>query len=281
MKNLKNKRIINMNHLKFKKTSELKQTIKSRTRKKFYNLRMYSIAKNQYIKKIENELLKIKLELQNQQKAYKSLILNMFLGFTIILLIYLNFYKLALIGFGYLLIKNNSLIEANFNDYLVQKGRFNRYYKKRFPILFYVLPIIGTLSGFGLFYTGYLLNNIHQEILLEKVHFLSHKQEVQSLQCLFTVLSIIFFSYIFIDLGIAIYVIQKANTPIKQNWRYVMIVGRAISGTLIGGSAVAAGGTVVATAPEPSAGSNFVHTKTPFGRGWIRNREMCLLKKIL
>ena len=91
--------------------------IKLRNRIKSYNLRMSSIAKNRYIKKIENELLKIKLELENQQKAYKLLILNMFLGFVIILLIYLNFYKLALIGFGYLLIKNNSLIEEKFDDY--------------------------------------------------------------------------------------------------------------------------------------------------------------------
>jgi hypothetical protein len=117
----------------------------------------------------------------------------MFLGFVIILLIYLNFYKLALIGFGYLLIKNNSLIKEKFDDYLVQKGRFNKYYKKRFPILFYVLPIIGTLSGLGMFYTGYLLNDIYQEILVEKVHFFSRKQEIQSLQCLFTVFFIIFF----------------------------------------------------------------------------------------
>jgi hypothetical protein len=71
MKNLNNKQIIKINELKFKKTSELKQTIKLRNRKKSYNLRIYLIAKNRYIKKIENELLKIKLELQNQQKAYK------------------------------------------------------------------------------------------------------------------------------------------------------------------------------------------------------------------
>ena len=144
------------------------------------------------------------------------LILNTCLGLGIISLICLNFYKLAFIGFVYLLIKNNSLIEEKFDDYLIQKDRFNKYYKKRFPILFYVLPIIGTLSGLGMFYTGYLLNDIYQEILLEKVHFLSHIQEIQSLQCLFTVFSISFLSYISIDTGIAIYVIQKANAPVKK-----------------------------------------------------------------
>jgi hypothetical protein len=69
-------------------------------------------------------------------------------------------------------------------------------------------------------------------------------------------------------MGIAIYVIQKANALIKPDWKYAIIAERVIRGTLIGGSAIAAGGTVVAGAPEPSAGSNFVHTRTPFGRGW-------------
>lgn len=170
-----------------------KQTIRLRNRKKYYNLRSYLIKKNRYLKKIKNELLKTKLELQNQQKDHKLLILNMFLGFVIILLIYLNFYKLALIGLGYLLIQNNSYIKETFDVYLIQKNRFNKYYKKRFPVFYYVLHPIGILSGLGMFYTGYLLNNIYQEILSEKVHFLSHQQEIQSLQLLFTVFVIIFF----------------------------------------------------------------------------------------
>ena len=153
--------------------------------------------------------------LKKQQKDYKLLILNTCLCLGIISLICLDFYKLALIGFVYLLIKNNSLIKEKFDDYLIQKSRFNKYYKKRFPILFYVLPIIGILSGLGMFYTGYLLNDIFQEILLENVHFLSRKQEIQSLQFSFTVFSITFFSYIFIDVVIAIYVIQKASASIK------------------------------------------------------------------
>jgi hypothetical protein len=68
--------------------------------------------------------------------------------------------------------------------------------------------------------------------------------------------------------GIAIYVIQKANSPIERGWQYVMIAGRIIGGTFLIGSGGAAAGTVVAGAPEPSVGSNFIHTKTFFGRGW-------------
>jgi len=128
--------------------------------------------------------------------------------------------------------------------------------------LFYVLPIIGILSGSEMFYTGYLLNDIFQEILIEKIHFLSRKQEIQSLQFLFTTFSITFFPYVFIDVGIAIYVIQKANTLIKPEYKYFMMAEGVIKKILIVGSAVVAG------APEPSTGSNFVHTRTPFGRGW-------------
>jgi hypothetical protein len=68
--------------------------------------------------------------------------------------------------------------------------------------------------------------------------------------------------------GIAIYVIQNANAPIEGGWRYVMIVGRMIGGTILVASGGAAAGTVVAGAPEPSASSNFIHTKTSLGRGW-------------
>ena len=204
----------------------------------------------------------------NKLNNYKLLILNTCLFIIIISLICLNFYKLALTGFIYLVIRNNSLIGEKVEDYLVQKDRFDRYYKKRFPILFYVLPIIGILSGLGMFYTGYLLNHIFQEILFENVHLLSRKQEIQSLQFLFTVFSITFFAYIFIDLGIAIYVIQKANAPINPEWKYVLLAERFVKGIVVCGSAITTGVTVVAGAPEPSTGSNFIHTRTPFGRGW-------------
>jgi len=263
------------------KQTKYKKTRKLPNRKKYYNLRIYLIKKNQYIKTIKNELLQTKLELKNQQKAYKLLILNMFLGFSIILLIYLNFYKLALIGFGYLLIQNNSFIKETFDDYLIQKDRFNKYYKKKFPIFYYILPPVGILSGLGMFYTGYLLNNIYQEILFEKVHFLSYQPEIQSLQLLFTVFIIIFFFYVLIDVGIAIYVIQKANTPIKNGWQYFMIAGRIVGGTLLIGSGTSAAGTVVAGSPEPSVGSNYIHTQTPFGRGWDSEPEDVYTKKDL
>lgn len=203
-------RIEDLKKRKSKKYNKNSKRFQHKNKKKNI-LRIYLIKKNRYIKKIEKELLQTILELKNQQKAYKLLILNMFLGFVIILLIYLNFYKLALIGLGYLLIQNNSFIKEKFDAYLIQKDRFNKYYKKKFPIFYYVLPFIGILSGLGMFYTGYLLNNIYQEILFEKVYFLSRQPDIQSLQLLFTVFVIIFFFYALIDMGIAIYVIQKAK----------------------------------------------------------------------
>jgi len=47
-----------------------------------------------------------------------------------------------------------------------------------------------------------------------------------------------------------------------------MVTGRIIGGTVLVVSAIAAAVTVVAGAPEPSPASNFIHTKTPVGRGW-------------
>ena len=73
-------------------------------------------------------------------------------GLVIASLIHFNYYKLAFIEFGYFCIKNSLFIEKKFNDYLIQKDRFNKYYKKRFPI-------IEILSGLRVYYTGYLLRN--------------------------------------------------------------------------------------------------------------------------
>ena len=148
-----------------------------------------------------------------QKQQYRLLILNMLLIFVILLLIFLNFYKLALIGFGYLLIHNNLFIKEKFDDYVIQNHRFTNYYKKRFPVLYYVLPSIGIFSSLGMFYTGYFLNNMSQDML----SLLVHHQEVEFFQLLFTVFYTFFVFYVIMDVLIAIYVIKNANAPINPN----------------------------------------------------------------
>jgi len=170
--------------------------------------------------------------------------------------------------FIFLIINNNQKLKDMRDDYMKQQEKFTKYYKNNFLTFYYVLPPIGILSGLGMFYTGYLLNNLYQEVLLEKVHFLSHQQEIQSLQQLFTVFVIIFFLYVILDVGIAIYVIHNKNSRIEPNWRSWMIVAKILGRTTVVGSGVAAAGTVVAGAPEPSPASNYIHTRTWVGRGW-------------
>ena len=82
----------------------------NRKQKNYFNLNFY-LKKNLKLKKLENELIQAKLELKNQQKAYKLLALNAFLGFIILLLLFLNFYKLSLLTFGYLLLQNSLVVK--------------------------------------------------------------------------------------------------------------------------------------------------------------------------
>ena len=78
--------------------------------KNYFNLNFY-LKKNLKLKKLENELVQAKLKLKNQQKVYKLLLLNAFLGFVILLLLFLNFYKLLPLAFGYLLLQNSLIVK--------------------------------------------------------------------------------------------------------------------------------------------------------------------------
>jgi len=174
--------------------------------------------KNQLIRDIKNNLIFI----EQQNQAYKLLILNTCLSFGVIVLIYFNFYKLALIGCGYLLIKNNSIMQKKKEEYLSHKNSFNKSYKNLFPTLYYVLPIIGGSSGLGVFYTAHLLNDIYQEVFLERIHYLSCKPEIDFLLWENSIFFIIFIFYIFIDFIITLYVLQKTNSPFVKGWKHFL-----------------------------------------------------------
>ena len=47
-----------------------------------------------------------------------------------------------------------------------------------------------------------------------------------------------------------------------------MAAEKAVRGITITTGVAATSATIIAGAPEPSPGSNIIHTKTPFGRGW-------------
>lgn len=205
---------------------------------------------------------------KNKNQFYEMLIFNIGLSFSIIILICSNFYKLAFVAFVSLIINNNILLKGKFEDYTSEQKKFNNFYKKKFPVLFYVLPAIGFISLGGLFYTGYVLNEMHSDILSQRVHISLYKERLNNFEILFTGFCITFFSYLIIDWLIAMYVIQKANSPIQQGWKVAMAITKTGRNIAMGGSAVIAAGTIVSTAPEATPASNFINTKTPFGRGW-------------
>ena len=107
----------------------------NRKQKNYFNLNFY-LKKNLKLKKLENELIQAKLELKNQQKAYKLLALNAFLGFIILLLLFLNFYKLSLLTFGYLLLQNSLVVKKYLMTTYYKSSVLTNIIKKKFPVFF-------------------------------------------------------------------------------------------------------------------------------------------------
>jgi hypothetical protein len=229
------------------------------------NLRVKLMKKDQQLKKLKRCLTITKLNNQKQKQEYNLLLLNIFLILIILLFIYLKSYRIAFGVFGYLLIKNNSLVKETFNDYLIQQGRFNKYYKQNFPGFFYGLPIVGIGSFIGLVYTLSIIGVTFEE-LMSKTNapwYVEHQLGQLEMQ-LYFFLSL-YLCCIIIHLGISLYVIRYANSPINKYWKPIMSAAK-IAGAA-GGTAV--GVSVAAEAPvAPNKFSQFVHTKTSLGRGW-------------
>lgn len=234
--------------------------------------------KNELLKK---QLLKTVLKKEELQKHNLKLIFynNVCLVSITFILVYFQLYRLSLMSFIFLLINNNQQLKEIINNYSKEKQKFTKYYKKNFPIFYYGLPPVGILSGLGVLYTGCLLSNLSQKIFFEEVSFFVHQQELQSLQWLFTVFTIIFIFYIIIDTGIAIYIIFTANPPIGPCWQVAMSAAQFVRGTFLIGGTTVTGGTIVGGLPEPTIASNYVHTKTSFGRGWDVAPEEIYVKK--
>jgi len=245
-----------------KKTRLLKKNyFKSRHK----NLRLKFMKKDQQLKKLKRFLLLIELNKKKQKHKYNSLLLTIFLILSILLLIYLKFYRIAFGVFVYLLIQNNLFVKETFNSYSVQEDRFNKYYKKNFPVFFYGLPIVGIGSFIGLTHTLSIIGVTFEELIFKTnapwfVEYQLGQLEMQ----LYFFLSL-YLCCIIIHLAISLYVIEYANTPIDPYWRPFMRFAK----TLGSAGAATVGVTIAAEAPvAPNKFSQFVHTKTFLGRGW-------------
>lgn len=140
------------------------------------NKKKTKMVKNNFLK-IRNKNLRIqlnkkdqqlkKLNKQKQKHDFNLIVVNIFLILIILLFIYLKFYRIAFVVFGYLIIKNNSSVKEIFNDYLIQQGRFNKYYKKNFPGFFYGLPVVGIGSFLGLVHTLSIIGVTFEDLIFK------------------------------------------------------------------------------------------------------------------
>lgn len=229
------------------------------------NLRLKLKKKNQQLKKLNICLTLTKLNKQKQKHNYNLILLNIFLILIILLFIYLKFYRIAFVVFGYLIIKNNSSVKEIFNDYLIQQGRFNKYYKKNFPGFFYGLPIIGIGSFIGLIHTLSIIGMTFEDLILKTnaPWYVEYQMEQFEIQLYFFLT--LYLCCIIIHLGISLYVIRYANSPINKYWKPIMSAVK-ITGAV---GAATVGVTIAAEAPvAPNKFSQYVHTKTYLGRGW-------------
>ena len=144
---------------------------------------------------------------------------------------------------------------------LEDEKRFSAYYKKKFPRSFKYLSVIKFTSFLLLLITvnidyhtySTLFYNISQEesVIIDSKEYYSRYSFCISLM-------IIYYEY-----ALSIYVIFKANSPIK----YALYQVAKHTARAVGSSGVLAVGYSYAPV-EPTRVSNFVHTKTPFGRGY-------------
>jgi hypothetical protein len=138
-------------------------------------------------------------------------------------------------------------------------ARINTYFKKNFPFsykyLFYiklcflVTILLSFKHDFNVFVT--LTSDIITEENSNNIFYISKFP-------VFCYLILILYDYI-----LSIYIIYKANSPV-QNVFY-QVVKQTLKVTT---SATVLGVGYAHAFVEPNEVSNFVHTKTPFGRGW-------------
>jgi hypothetical protein len=142
---------------------------------------------------------------------------------------------MAFLVFGLILIKlikNNVFLKKMYEDYLIQRGRFNKYYKKKFPIFYYGLPVVEIISLIGLFYTLQQLDATFQDPVLKTnalwdTEYILRKYGVQLYGFFF-----VYLSCIFTHLGILLYVIKYANNPREKFRKFAMTVAK-ITGTIV------------------------------------------------
>lgn len=155
-------------------------------------------------------------------------------------------------------------------DTLVKDNeKFIKFYKKKFLVLYYLLPTVQILSLIAMLYCSKILGidcvTIYQSVLDSELSNIDKSllEMYQKHLNFFLISSGLYFSSVLLTLIIALYVIYKANSPIDNRLLQVAKHGVKAIGALTVGSVGYSHAPI-----EPNAISNFVHTKTPLGRGY-------------
>jgi hypothetical protein len=161
--------------------------------------------------------------------------------------------------------KNLNSIYKNVLEYfsviLEDNRRFRAYFKKRFPKSFKYLPIVKFVTFLFILIT---LKMDHQTYLVVLTAILEEKSLTPDSIKFFSQYSFCFYFVIIIyEFVLSVYVTLNANSPVRK---VIFQIGtNAVK--VVGASSVVAAGLSLGPL-EPNVVSNFVHTKTPFGRGY-------------
>lgn len=215
-----------------------------------------------------------KIPKQQTDTSIKYLNLKTLLSLSsFLLLIYFQYYRLAIIPLGYLLIENNLEIRTYFEELAEDEKRFNVYYKKTFPIFYYTLKPLILFGSIGILFSLYYLNvDLYEYVYKIEVKW-GYPEKFVKLENSLFFFSAIFFPALLSEVLISLYVIKYANhwiinTMVMVTKKAVIPMGAGVTGLVL-----------VAEAPTaPNMVSNFVHTQTPFGRGFDCERGDFLLK---
>ena len=209
-----------------------------------------------------------------------------FLTVTLIfLLAYFQYRKLALLITGSFLISNSSTVKKYSSGLVEEELRYEKFYKKTFPVLYYTLRPLMLLGSLGFCYSVSAHDiNIIESFYRNPMLDLNNLPEIKSLETRVLFFSLIFFPATLLQILISIYIIHHANNNNSKEasmyWNLFKMAGMYVKKVVLPTTAALVGGRLAADIPHVPANeySNFVHTQTPFGKGYDVEIGSALLK---
>ena len=200
----------------------------------------------------------------NKKFRDPNVLIDLFLISILIMFTYLKYYYISILLLGFLIKKNSSFLYNLIIKYDIENEKFKKFYKKKFPILYYGLPIMILVSFLGIYLQIYKSNIIFNDIFFHNKPMWLEENELRKVSSYLTFFSYLFYFSIACHIAMTIYVVMKANDPIFSNgWRMSLIFIRiTVPSYLAYGAAL----TIAAAPVEPNSFSQFVNVY--LGKGW-------------